>query len=57
MGQYTELLRQALDEIIRVFKKRSNQKLTSDRGALVIPKSKQANDMDSFELVSWLVIK
>ena len=57
MSQYADLLRQAIDEIIRVFKKRSTQKLTTDRGALLIPKSKQINDMNNFELVTWLVIK
>ena len=57
MSQHTELLRQAIDEISRVFKKRSSLKLTSDRGALLVPKSKQVNDMNSFELVTWLVIK
>ncbi len=57
MKKYTELLKQAVEEISRVFKKRSSQKLTTDRGALLIPKSKQANDMDNFELVTWLVIK
>jgi len=58
MKQYTELLKQAVDEVIRIFKKRSTQKLTTgDRGALLIPKSKQADDMNSFELVTWLVIK
>lgn len=57
MSRYTGLLRQGIDEIVRVFKKRSSLKLTSDRGALLIPKSKQVNDMNSFELVTWLVIK
>ena len=58
MKQYTDLLKQAVDEVIRVFKKRSTQKLTNgDRGALLIPKSKQADDMNNFELVTWLVIK
>ncbi|WP_169703989.1 helicase-related protein [Candidatus Kuenenia stuttgartensis] len=57
MGKYTELLKKAVYEISHVFKKRSNQKLTTDRGALLIPQSKQVNDLDSFELVTWLVIK
>lgn len=57
MDKYTELLRQAIDEICRVFKKRSAQKLISDRGALLIPKSKQINDMNNFELVTWLIVK
>jgi len=57
MSQYTDLLQKAIDEIIRVFKKRSTQKLTTDRGALLIPKSKQINDINNFELVTWLIIK
>ncbi|OHB73093.1 MAG: hypothetical protein A2W17_09740 [Planctomycetes bacterium RBG_16_41_13] len=57
MGKYTDLLKKAVYEISHVFKKRSNQKLTSDRGALLIPQSKQVNDLDSFELVTWLIIK
>ena len=57
MGQYTELLSKAINEISTIFKKKSNQKLTTDRGALLIPKSKQVSDMNSFELVTWLVIK
>lgn len=57
MLQYTELLKQAVDEISRVFKKRNNQKLTMDRGALLIPQAKQVSEMNNFELVTWLVIK
>ena len=57
MGQYTELLSQAISQISAVFKKKSNQKLTTDRGALLVPKSKQVSDMNNFELVTWLVIK
>jgi hypothetical protein len=58
MNQYTELLHQAVAEISKVFNRRSNQKLTSnDRGALLIPASKRVNEMNNFELVTWLVIK
>jgi hypothetical protein len=57
MKQYTELLKQAVDEISRIFKKRNNQKLTMDRGALLIPQSKQVHEMNNFELITWLVIK
>lgn len=57
MDKYTELLKKAVDKICHVFKKRMNQKLISDRGALLISQSKQANDMDNFELVTWLIIK
>ncbi len=58
MNQFTELLKQAIEEISRVFNKRSSQKITgNDRGALLIPKSKRINEIDNFELVTWLVIK
>ena len=43
---------------MRVFKKRGDQRLTTDRGALCDPAGKnQINDLESFELVTWLVIK
>jgi len=58
MKQYTELLKQAIEEISRVFNKRSSQKITgNDRGALLIPSSKRINEINNFELVTWLVIK
>lgn len=58
MNQFTDLLKQAIEEISRVFNKRSSQKITgNDRGALLIPKSKRINEIDNFELVTWLVIK
>ncbi len=58
MTKYTTLLEQAITGISRVFNKRSSQKITgNDRGALLIPKSKRINEMNNFELVTWLVIK
>nr|NQU91872.1 DEAD/DEAH box helicase [Bacteroidota bacterium] len=58
MKQYTVLLNKAIEEISRVFNKRSSQKITgNDRGALLIPKSKRINETNNFELVTWLVIK
>ena len=57
MDAYTELLKKAVDEIIRIFKKRGNQRLTSDRGALLIPSTKQLNEMENFELVTWLIVR
>jgi hypothetical protein len=58
MGKYTKLLEQAIEEISRVFNKRSSQKISgNDRGALLIPKSKRINEMNNFELVTWLVLK
>jgi hypothetical protein len=58
MKQFSELLRKSIEEISRVFNKRSSLKITgTDRGALLIPKSKRINEMDNFELVTWLIIK
>lgn len=56
MGRFNNILQKAVVEIMHVFQKRSNQKLTSDRSALLIPKTKQIQEADSFELVTWLVI-
>jgi len=57
MDNYTDLLKKAVDEIIRIFKKRGNQRLTSDRSAILIPLSKQLNEMENFELVTWLIVR
>lgn len=56
MDAYTELLKKAVDEVIRIFKKRGNQKLTSDRGGLLIPPAKQLHEMENFELLTWLIV-
>ncbi len=57
MNNYTELLEKAVHEIVQIFKKKGAQKLTSDRGALLIPKTKQLNEMNDFELVTWLIVR
>jgi len=57
MNNYTELLEKAVHEIVQIFKKKGAQKLTSDRGALLIPKTKQLNKMNDFELVTWLIVR
>jgi hypothetical protein len=57
MNRYTELLKKAVNEIIQVFRKRQNQKLTTDRGGLLVPLDKQVKEMKNFELVTWLVIQ
>ena len=57
MDPHAELLKKAVDEIVRVFHKRQNQKLTTDRAGLIVPLEKQVKEMNSFELVTWLVIK
>ena len=57
MDSYTVRLREAVVEIVRVFKKRMVQRITTDRGGLIIPKSKQIDEVNGFELVSWLIIR
>ena len=57
MDNYSQLLKIAIREINSVFKKKVKIGLTRDRGALLIPKAKQADKTDHFELITWLVIK
>ena len=57
MDKYVELLRKATTEIVHVFRKRGDHRLTTDRSALVIPKENQVNDLESFELVTWLIVR
>jgi len=57
MEKYSGLLKSAVNEISRLFKKRNLQSLTNNRNAQIISKDKQADEPDQFELVTWLVIK
>jgi len=57
MEQYTLLLKKAVEEVIRIFKKRTAQKLTADRGAIIQPRNKQIEELSHFELITWLIIK
>ena len=57
MSKYAELLKKSVNEISRMFKKRAGNKLVTDRGSLLVPKDKQINSMNDFELITWLVIK
>jgi len=57
MEKYTDLLKRAVNEILHLFKKRVNDTITTDRGALIIPKRKQINELDDFDLVTWLILR
>jgi len=58
MEKYSELLKSSISEIKKIFDKRSGQRLAgNDRGAVLIPNEKRINNINNFELVTWLVIK
>lgn len=57
MSKYSELLEKAVWEIKHVFKKRSLSSLTKSRSATISNKSEQITDLETFELITWLVIK
>ena len=57
MEKYSDLLKKAVSEIVHVFKKKGNIKLTTDRGAVLIPITKQINEMEDFELITWLIVR
>jgi hypothetical protein len=57
MGVYADLIQRAIKEITAVHRKRSVAKLSFDRNAVITPLENQVRDEESFELVTWLVIK
>jgi hypothetical protein len=57
MKLYNSLLKKAINEIVHIFKKRTNRKLTSDRGALLLPGRQQLSRSEHFELITWLIIQ
>ena len=57
MDKYVELLKKAVTEIVHVFRRRGDHRLTTDRSAVIIPRENQINDLESFELVTWLIVR
>lgn len=57
MDKYYDLMKKAVNEIVKIFKKRSFTKLTTQRDALIIPRSKQINELKDFELITWLIVR
>lgn len=57
MDKYSALLNKAVTEIVYIFKKKGNAKLTSDRGAVLIPLAQQINEINDFELITWLIVR
>jgi ERCC4-related helicase len=57
MEKYSALLKSAVNEISRLFKKRNLHQLTTKRDGILIPAEGKNDDVNKFELVTWLVIK
>lgn len=58
MEAYSELLRKAAGEMVRVHQKRDAQRLvTGGRGALVLPLDFQVKELEQFELITWLIVR
>ena len=57
MKKHTELLEKAVKEIVKVFRRRGNNNLINDRGAILIPRARQVNEMKDFELITWLIVR
>jgi len=57
MNAFSNLLKTAITEINRVFKKRASIRLTNNRQAQLIPSVKPEDANESFELITWLIIR
>ena len=57
MKAYTELMQKAVKNITKSYKKKTSEKLTFDRNAVIAPVEKQVNKLSDFELITWLIIK
>jgi hypothetical protein len=57
MEKYSSLLKTSVNEISRLFKKRNLQQLMSKRDGILIPDLMKTDEVNKFELVTWLLIK
>ena len=57
MSDYADLIQKSIKEITAVHSKRSAGRLLFDRQAVIAPMENQVRDEESFELITWLVIK
>jgi len=54
--KYSELLNKSVQAVVQHFSKRNLANLFSDRGGKLVGDAAPKNDLDEFELVTWLVI-
>jgi len=57
MSAYSKLLKTAIEEINRVFKRRAGIRMTNSRDAQLLPKAKIKGIDEPFELITWLIIR
>jgi superfamily II DNA or RNA helicase len=57
MKVYADLAQKAIKEIALTHNKQGAARLTFDRHAVIAPLEKQIHDEESFELITWLIIK
>jgi len=56
MSAYTPQLEKAVKSIQQTFQRRNTKQLQMGRGGLLVGKSEQPQDLDDFELITWLVL-
>jgi superfamily II DNA or RNA helicase len=57
VSHYSELLKKAVAELVKIVKTKGQQSLLGGRGAVLVPAQKQINSVSDFDLITWLVIK
>lgn len=57
ISEYTTLLHHVINAIKGTFKRRNLGMLTGNRNATMVPKEKQADGVNKFELITWLILK
>ncbi|BFN36528.1 helicase-related protein [Fidelibacter multiformis] len=57
MDKYSDLLFRAVNEIVKIYRSRSNSNITTNRSAMIAPIDKQIRKINDFELVTWLILR
>jgi len=56
MSKWSDLLGGAVQAVVSTFKRRALRSLTESRDAVLVPETAQPQEVEDFELVTWLVI-
>ena len=57
MSRFNDLLTNCTKEIARLFNKKNNLQVMNNRNALFTTVENRINEVDNFELITWLIIK